>query len=81
MARMNTDIIIVAATGVALMSGTTATAIRAIKQAKREAASRYPHPDGDFTVLGPEIFTDKTGDVISWKGENYARQTQEGQAE
>lgn len=35
---------------------------------------RYPHQDGDFTVLGPEIFTD--GVVICWRGENFVRQTE-----
>lgn len=74
---MNTDIIIVAATAMVFMIGTTATAIRAIKQAKHEAASRYPHPDGDFTVLGPEIFASKDGAVICWKGENYVRQQEQ----
>lgn len=34
----------------------------------------YPHPDGDRTVLGPEIFTD--GTVICWKGRNYVPQEQ-----
>lgn len=37
------------------------------------APARYPYPDGDFTVLGPEIFTD--GEVICWRGENFVRQT------
>jgi hypothetical protein len=32
----------------------------------------YPHQDGDFTVLGPGIFTD--GKVINWKGKNYEPQ-------
>jgi hypothetical protein len=36
---------------------------------------RYPHPDGEYTVLGPEIFASKDGEVICWKGENYVRQT------
>ncbi len=35
----------------------------------------FPYQDGDVTVLGPEIFTDAQGDVISWKGVNYVRQT------
>lgn len=34
----------------------------------------YPHQDGDFTVLGPEIFASADGAVICWKGENYVRQ-------
>lgn len=34
----------------------------------------YPYDDGDVTVLGPEIFASKDGEVISWRGENYVRQ-------
>lgn len=78
---MNTGMVTIAAVAVTTMAGITATAVQAINQTKRKAAIRYPHPDGDFTVLGPEIFIDKTGDVICWKGENYVRQAQEGQAE
>lgn len=37
----------------------------------------YPFDDGDFIVLGPEIFTGQPGSpadgVISWKGENFYR--------
>lgn len=36
---------------------------------------RYPYIDGDVTVLGPEIFASLDGAVISWRGENYTRQT------
>ncbi|MCX5598388.1 hypothetical protein OOK29_09585 [Streptomyces phaeochromogenes] len=35
---------------------------------------KYPHADGDVTVLGPEVFASSDGAVISWKGENYVRQ-------
>lgn len=35
----------------------------------------YPYQDGDITVLGPEIFASNDGAVISWKGDNYVRQT------
>lgn len=35
----------------------------------------FPYQDGDVTVLGPEIFASKDGAVISWRGENYVRQT------
>jgi len=35
----------------------------------------YPRQDGDFVILGPEIFTDIAGTVICWKGENYVRQS------
>jgi len=38
------------------------------------ASTGYPHADGEFTVLGPEIFASSDGAVISWKGENYMRQ-------
>lgn len=37
-------------------------------------APTYPHPDGDVTVLGPEVFASNDGTVISWRGENYVRQ-------
>jgi hypothetical protein len=33
----------------------------------------YPHQDGDFTVLGPEVFASADGSVICWRGENYYR--------
>lgn len=36
--------------------------------------SEYPHPDGETTVLGPEIFASKDGEVICWKGQNYTAQ-------
>jgi hypothetical protein len=32
----------------------------------------YPYLSGDFTVIGPECFTD--GKVIAYKGQNYTRQ-------
>ena len=38
-----------------------------------EAAVSYPFQDGDFTVLGPEVFASADGDVISWRGETYTR--------
>lgn len=34
----------------------------------------YPHESGDFTVIGPECFTDAEANVIAYKGENYVRQ-------
>lgn len=33
----------------------------------------YPHRSGDFTVIGPECFTDESLNVISWKGDNFYR--------
>ncbi|MEU9444627.1 hypothetical protein AB0D42_27850 [Streptomyces sp. NPDC048304] len=35
---------------------------------------RYPRPDGDVTVLGPEVFASADGNTISWRGDNYTRQ-------
>ena len=35
---------------------------------------RYPYPDGETVVLGPEIFAAKDGSVICWKGVNYTPQ-------
>jgi hypothetical protein len=31
----------------------------------------YPHQSGDFTVIGPECFTDAEATVIAYKGQNY----------
>ena len=42
--------------------------------AEEETKAEYPRTDGDFTVLGPEIFTDASGEFICWKGVNYVRQ-------
>ncbi|MCZ4613329.1 hypothetical protein [Rhodococcus qingshengii] len=42
--------------------------------AEVETKAEYPRTDGDFTVLGPEIFTDASGEFICWKGVNYVRQ-------
>ncbi|MFJ6069098.1 hypothetical protein ACIQHU_39415 [Streptomyces tendae] len=39
---------------------------------------QYPYQDGDVTVLGPEIFASKDDTVISWRGENYVRQSTVG---
>ena len=35
---------------------------------------KYPHHDGDFTVIGPECFADERVGVIAWRGENYVKQ-------
>jgi hypothetical protein len=35
--------------------------------------SEFPYQSGDFTVLGPELFTDRQVEVISYKGENFYR--------
>ena len=39
-----------------------------------KAHELYPYESGDFIVLGPEIFADRTGTYISWRGYNYVRQ-------
>lgn len=41
------------------------------KPASKDPSVDYPHQSGEFNVLGPEIFTDLAGTVISWKGVNY----------
>lgn len=76
---MNTAVNITAIIAAVVVINIIAITIRDI--VKDRAAARYPHPDGDYTVLGPEIFASKDATVICWKGENYVRQTQEGQAE
>lgn len=54
--------------------------LREAKRRQREieaskAEPQYPYPDGDLTVLGPEVFTD--GTVICHKGVNYVPQEHE----
>lgn len=39
---------------------------------------QYPYGEGDVAVLGPEVFASADGNVISWQGENYVRQTSGG---
>jgi ribosomal protein S11 len=70
---VNTAIAITAIIVALLLASTIVTAVRDVAKAKHQSA-QYPRRDGDFTVLGPEIFTDRTGDVICWKGVNYVRQ-------
>ena len=36
-------------------------------------AATYPRDEDPFIVLGSEIFTDQSRDVLCWKGENYVR--------
>jgi hypothetical protein len=36
----------------------------------------YPYSDGEFIVLGPEIFVTNDGGVICWKGVNYVLQNE-----
>jgi len=49
-----------------------------LKRQLAEARQNYPRPDGDFIVLGPEIFTGAEGTVgagiICWKGQNFVPQ-------
>lgn len=46
---------------------------RPARVARQDPAPVYPRPDGDVTVLGPEVFASADGDVICWRGENYVR--------
>jgi hypothetical protein len=41
-----------------------------------DPAPEYPHPDGDFTVIGPECFTGATALVITWRGVNYLHEAE-----
>lgn len=74
---MNTAVAITVIVAALMLATSIVTAIRDTIQIKHKAARIYPHRDGGFTALGPEIFTDQAGDVICWKGVNYARQEQE----
>lgn len=40
-----------------------------------EPSIEYPYEEGDFIILGPEVFTDKNQEVICWRGDNYIRKT------
>ncbi len=71
---MNTAIAITAIIAALLLANSIVYAIRDVAKAK-QATPKFPHETaGDFIALGPEIFTDPSGDVISWKGANYVRQ-------
>lgn len=39
-----------------------------------ETTAEYPHPSGEFIVIGPECFIDPKANVICYKGENYVQQ-------
>lgn len=73
---MNTAIAITAIIAALLLGSIIVNAIRDTAVAKHKATTRYPHPDGDLTVLGPETFASKDQQVICWKGDNYVRQTE-----
>lgn len=47
--------------------------LRRTKTAPRGVTRSYPYNDGDHIILGPQTFTDRTEQVINWKGENYYR--------
>lgn len=38
---------------------------------QESCGAKYPHDSGDCIVLGPEIFTNKSSDVVCYKGQNY----------
>ncbi len=71
---MNTAIAITAIIAAVVVINSIVVAMRDVAKAKHEPSPRYPHQDGNHTILGPEIFTDQSGDVICWKGANYVRQ-------
>lgn len=52
----------------------TMARITAALNGEPEPGPVYPYPDGDVTVLGPEIFASEHGHVICWRGANYLRQ-------
>ena len=37
--------------------------------------TRYPYWDANVQVLGPEIFASEDRETISWRGENYVKQS------
>jgi len=47
--------------------------IRSAVSQTAEAVTKYPHRDGDSTVIGPECFSPDNSDAIAWKGEWYYR--------
>lgn len=38
---------------------------------------RYPHFDGDVTVIGPQAFLSADGTVINYRGVNYRRESEQ----
>ncbi len=48
--------------------------VRSVHREGDKTGTEYPYQDGDFTILGPHIFTGRNGDTICWKGTNYIRQ-------
>lgn len=41
-----------------------------------DLAVQYPKQDGDYIVLGPEVFATKDGNAVCWQGENYYKMGQ-----
>lgn len=71
---MNPVIAVTAIIAAMILGNVIAYAIRDVAKTKH-AAPQFPRTTaGDWIALGPEIFTDPSGDVISWKGANYVRQ-------
>lgn len=70
---MNTAVTITAIIAAFLLGCIIVTALREVALAKHKTGA-YPRQDGDFTILGPETFTNQAGTVICWKGVNYVRQ-------
>lgn len=69
-----TAVYITAIIAATLLANSIVTAMRDVAKAKHTAAPQYPRQDGNYIVLGPEIFTDPRADVICWKGVNYTPQ-------
>lgn len=48
--------------------------VRKIARGEISPSPEYPYQDGDFIVLGPEVFVSADGGVICWRGRNYVPQ-------
>lgn len=49
-------------------------AVKRLELAGSAPLPTFPREEGDTIILGPEIFADREGDVICWRGENYVKQ-------
>ena len=53
----------------------THKAFQAAFDETNEGQTTYPYGEGDVTVLGPECFVQRDGELLCWKGVNYVPQT------
>lgn len=68
---MNPVIAVTAIIAAMILGNVIVYAIRDVAKAKHG----YPHRTaGDFIALGPDVFTDPDGNLITWKGAAYVRQ-------